>query len=152
VTEPQEMNGFPPADNEMGTCCAFSIFFHINTVLIRSSNSSATSNYPVFLSGACTLNPQLPLQYLIAKVWAHNIWLKACLQWSDRSPKTLRAIPDAFGVNVQSYNTGDLMLVERRRHWKSDTSGFVTVNGSLTWKVLQHAPREHVQPPFLQLK
>ena len=37
---------------------------------------------------------------------------------------------------VHEYVYSCLLDVEHRRHWKSDTSGFVIVNGSVAWKVL----------------
>ena len=49
VTVTQEMNDFPPADNEMGPAALLHLFFiHINTALIHSSNPSSTSNYAAF--------------------------------------------------------------------------------------------------------
>jgi hypothetical protein len=39
-------------------------------------------------------------------------------------------------IDNDHLNAG-LRTVECRRHWKSDSSGFVIVDGSVIWKVLE---------------
>ena len=121
VTETQEMNGFPPADNEMGSCCAFT-----------SSTTSTQLSFVHLVLHQCPI-PQrilhlhhpllilkLPLQCLLFFVWDRKKHLPDV--WDFQFPicrfpiadfqdfVIAKAISDAFGLNVQSPNTGDLTL------------------------------------------